>query len=173
MLDNTLAGFFYARDIFSHCGCLPNLFALGDETASVIYPTERQPFFLSALDKSLMQMKALISTASRSRKSVTLPGAATRAKSSNPALGSFAVPATKMMQNVCRFKKFAYLCSDFQTSRAEMLANSAGKNFAPSESYSVPTPVWSVNAPTARDEWKSTGKRSRFSVFSRDYSHIV
>lgn len=35
-------------------------------------------------------MKALISTASRSRKSVTLPGAATRAKSSTPALGSFA-----------------------------------------------------------------------------------
>lgn len=90
MLEIIFAGFFYARDISSHCGCLPNLFALGDETASVIYPTERQPFFLSALDKSLMQMKALISTALRSRKSVTLPGATSRAKSSTPALGSFA-----------------------------------------------------------------------------------
>lgn len=56
-----------------------------------VVATERQPFFCLSC-YNLMQMKAFISTASRSRKSVNLSGTTSRAKSSTsrPALGSFA-----------------------------------------------------------------------------------
>ena len=69
----------------------------------------------------------------------------------------------KLPAKVCGFKKNPHLCSDLHLKQATMFANFSRWHFlCPLASYIVPTPVWSVNAPTACFRWRSTGKRNFF-----------
>ena len=69
----------------------------------------------------------------------------------------------KLSAKVCGFKKNHHLCNDLHLKQATMFANFSRWHFlCPSVIYIVPTPVWSVNAPTACFRWRSTGKRNFF-----------
>ena len=56
----------------------------------------------------------------------------------------------KLSAKVCGFKKNHHLCNAFHLIQATMFANFSRWHFlCLLASYIVPTPVWSVNAPTA------------------------
>ena len=66
----------------------------------------------------------------------------------------------------CSLKKIHHLCSDLHLKQASRLANYSLRAFFMSIAHDiVPTPVWSVNAPTACFRWRSTGKRNFFFFF--------
>ena len=66
----------------------------------------------------------------------------------------------------CSLKKIHHLCSDLHLKQASRLANYSLRAFFMSIAHDiVPTPVWSVNAPTACFRWRSTGKRNFFVPF--------
>ena len=80
----------------------------------------------------------------------------------------------KLSAKVCGFKKNHHLCNAFHLIQATMFANFSRWHFlCLLASYIVPTPVWSVNAPTACIRWKATGKRNFFLFPSRNSQHIV
>ncbi len=80
----------------------------------------------------------------------------------------------KTPQSLGRFQNNRHLCNDFHIEQARRLAdNSLRAFFMPMACDIVPTPVWSVNAPTACSRWKSTGKRNLFCSLSLYNQHIV
>jgi len=69
----------------------------------------------------------------------------------------------KLSAEVCGFKKNVHLCSAFHFEQATTFANFTRWHFlCPMVNHIVPTPVWSVNAPTACSRWNATGKRNFF-----------
>ena len=74
----------------------------------------------------------------------------------------------KNTRKVCGFKKNHHLCSAFHFEQATTFANFLRWHFlCPMVNHIVPTPVWSVNAPTACSRWNATGKRNFFCSPSR------
>lgn len=69
---------------------------------------------------------------------------------------------TNYLQNVCNTAKKTYLCGALHFARAMKPETISGIFYALIRNIAVPTPVWSVNAPTACARCNATGKRNRF-----------
>lgn len=69
---------------------------------------------------------------------------------------------TNYLQNVCNTAKKTYLCGVIHFARAMKPETISGIFYALIRNLAVPTPVWSVNAPTACARCMTTGKRNRF-----------
>lgn len=70
---------------------------------------------------------------------------------------------TNYLQNVCNTAKKTYLCGVIHFEQAMKPASPVGLFIGQDRPYTaVPTPVWSVNAPTACSRCMTTGKRDRF-----------
>lgn len=69
---------------------------------------------------------------------------------------------TNYLQNVCNTAKKTYLCGAIHFVQAMKPETISGIFYALIRKTAVPTPVWSVNAPTACARCIATGKRDRF-----------
>ena len=78
-----------------------------------------------------------------------------------PTIGAKSL-TTNYLQNVCNTAKKTYLCGVIHFARAMKPETISGIFYALIRNLAVPTPVWSVNAPTACARCMTTGKRNRF-----------
>ena len=79
----------------------------------------------------------------------------------------------KHSPKLCGIKKNVHLCSALHSEQADRAANIAVGIFYAYGFGIVPTPVWSVNAPTACSRCSATGKRNFFCSLPVFYQPIV
>lgn len=93
-----------------------------------------------------------------------------QSQSSVPHIEGAKSSTTNYLQNVCNTAKKTYLCGALHFEQATKPASPVGLFIGQDRPYTaVPTPVWSVNAPTACSRCNATGKRNRF-YFSAKYN---